>query len=332
LGVIILGIMTVSVVLASSSLGEAMAQLALLLTALMRLLPSLQRIVSQAGNIRGGTAAAEELERDLADTLTPHAGETALELPRDWRSISVRNLNFRFTDDGPQTLDGIDFKINRGESIGVVGPSGSGKSTLFKVMLGLLPPSSGEICIDDIRINARMGAWRKRIGFVPQEVELLDDTLSANIALGEEPHQVDADRTWRALRLANLETFVASLPDGVETPMGERGARLSGGQRQRVGIARALYHEPDLLMFDEATSALDNESERELTAAIHSLAGERTLIIIAHRLSTIRNCSRIIFLSAGRVVDIGSYDELVERSPEFRRFAQETGAVADLTD
>jgi ATP-binding cassette, subfamily B, bacterial PglK len=215
----------------------------------------------------------------------------------------------------------IDIDVPRGETLGVVGPTGAGKSTLIDLILGLLDPSSGRITIDGVPLPEVRAAWQGRIGYVPQVAFLFDDTIRANVALGIPEGAVDDRRLAEAVSLAQLDDFVASLPQGLRTIVGERGMRLSGGQRQRVAIARALYHEPELLVFDEATAALDNATERDVTAAIEGLRGKKTIVIIAHRLSTVQRCDSLILLSEGRIVARGAYDELLSSSPDFRALA-----------
>jgi ATP-binding cassette, subfamily B, bacterial PglK len=212
------------------------------------------------------------------------------------------------------------LRIRAGESLGIVGATGSGKSTLVALLLGLLPPTGGHIRIDDVPLVGHERAWHRLIGYVPQDPYVLDDTLRRNIAFGVADAAIDDQRVGRACSLAQLDELIRQLPDGLDTLLGEDGARLSGGQRQRVAIARALYHEPAVLVFDEATAALDNLTEREVTRAIGTLQGTRTLIVIAHRLSTVQGCDRLIFLQDGRIAASGTYDELL-RNAAFRSMA-----------
>ena len=206
--------------------------------------------------------------------------------------------------------------------MGIVGPSGAGKTTLVDITLGLLRPQSGRVLIDGRDAFANIAAWQRRIGFVPQNVQLIDDSLRRNIAFGLEDNIIDEARIEEVVRLARLDDVVAQLPDGLGTVIGEDGARLSGGQQQRVAIARVLYREPDVLVFDEATSALDNESEREIAKVIENLAGKKTVLIIAHRLSSVRNCDKLVFMKTGRVAAIGSFDELFSSNSEFRHLVE----------
>jgi ATP-binding cassette subfamily C protein len=232
-------------------------------------------------------------------------------------------VSYAYDAGGASVLDDVSLAIRRGESIGIVGHTGAGKSTLVDLLLGLLQPTAGRISVDgrDRRQHARW--WQRQIGYVPQAFFVTDDTLRRNIAFGIPDAEIDERRVQRAARVAQLEEVVAGLPQGLDTFVGERGIRLSGGQRQRVVIARALYHEPQVLVFDEATSALDNQTEREIARAIEALHGAITLIVIAHRLSTVRGCDRLIFLDQGRVAGVGSYEELMAGDARFRAVAAE---------
>jgi ABC-type multidrug transport system fused ATPase/permease subunit len=204
-----------------------------------------------------------------------------------------------------------------------VGSSGAGKSTLIDILLGLLEPQGGQVLIDDTVLSrSNVRNWQAALGYVPQHIFLADQSVAANIALGVPPEQIDRVAVERAARLANLHDFVSTeLAEGYDTIVGERGIRLSGGQRQRIGIARALYRDPDVLIFDEATSALDNATEQAVMEAVHRLSGDKTIILVAHRLSTVRPCDRIFVLDAGQVVEQGNWDELMALEGEFAKLA-----------
>jgi ABC-type multidrug transport system fused ATPase/permease subunit len=286
-----------------------------------RVIPSTNRIFMYVNAIRSGTAAVEQLVHDFqvlqqygvdaADTTIPP------ELPFTDR-ITLEQVSYWYEGASEPALQDISMSIRRGESIGIVGATGSGKSTLIDLILGLLQPSSGHITVDgrDIAFQAR--AWQRQLGYVPQHFFLIDDSLRCNIALGIEESRIDESRVRNAVCLAQLERLVATLPEGLETRIGERGVRLSGGERQRIAIARALYHEPAVLIFDEATSALDQHTERELTRAMEALQGQKTMLIIAHRLTTVRQCDRLFFLHNGRMAGCGSFAELMKRHADFR--------------
>ena len=311
---------------ADQSPQESLAVLGLFGYAALRILPSLNRLVMQLNAIRFGGAAASkvyeelgviEAERGRPAEMAP-AAEDRLPLRHQ---IRVEGVRFRYEGSDTDALSGIDLAIRRGESIGLAGASGAGKTTLVDVILGLLPPASGQVTVDGTDIQTCLPAWHRSLGVVPQSVYLVDDTLRRNIALGLEDREIDEERVTDAVRLAQLTSFVRALPRGLDTEVGERGVRVSGGQRQRVAIARALYRQPDTLIFDEGTSALDNLTEAELIAELEGLRGEHTLIIVAHRLTTVRRCDRVVLMDAGRIVANGPYDELLEHSPEFQNLA-----------
>lgn len=224
--------------------------------------------------------------------------------------------------DGGGGVCGIDLEIRRGESIAFVGSSGAGKSTLLDLLLGLLPPQAGTIKVDGRTLGECRAWWYSRIGFVPQSVYLIDDTLRRNVALGERDEEIDDDRVSRAIEIAQLGPLVASLPDGLQTRLAEAGSRLSGGERQRVAIARAIYRARDVLILDEAMSALDNETDRALTEALGQLHGELTVVMVSHRLESLRAIDRIVLLDEGRIQGIGTYEALVGESASFRRLAR----------
>jgi ATP-binding cassette, subfamily B, bacterial PglK len=225
--------------------------------------------------------------------------------------ILLDQVIYRYPESSQDSLQGITLDIKKGESIGLIGKSGAGKTTLVDVILGLLTPQAGDIQVDGQSIYGNIRAWQNLIGYVPQSIFLIDDTLERNIAFGIPDELIDGDRLIAALRAAQLYDFIQQMPDGLQTMVGERGVMLSGGQRQRVGIARALYHEREILIFDEATAALDNETEFLVTEAIQALSGTKTMIIIAHRLSTLEHCDRVYRLEQGMVAEAGTYWEVV---------------------
>jgi ATP-binding cassette, subfamily B, bacterial PglK len=197
--------------------------------------------------------------------------------------------------------------------VGIVGVTGAGKSTLVDVLLGLLEPATGRVLVDGADILGRVTGWQRHIGYVPQDPFFLDDTIRRNIMFGSGSGQMED-----AVRLARLDGMLARLPAGIETVVGERGARLSGGERQRIAIARALYRNSDVLIFDEATSALDNQTAADVAATLMGLKGARTIVVIAHRLNTLQGCDRLVFMEAGRVVDRGTFFDLTARNAGFR--------------
>ena len=205
--------------------------------------------------------------------------------------ISVKNLYFKYPDADTYVLDNVSFDILKNQSTALIGPSGAGKTTLADIILGALQPTAGGVFVDDKNIMEYMQGWHENLGYIPQTIYLMDDSIRNNVAFGIDEEYIDNTKVERALRQAQLWEFVLGLEKGLDTEIGEGGVRLSGGQRQRIGIARALYNDPEVLILDEATSALDSDTENAVMEAIDSLSGNKTLIIIAHRLTTIRNCN-----------------------------------------
>jgi ATP-binding cassette subfamily C protein len=307
---------------------EIIGVLGLFAMAAFRILPGINRVVYAYHNLQNKDAAIIEITEDLlspalADPLPPRTSSPL----RFAEAVELRDVSFTYPDRVLPALDHLTLRIGRGEAIGLVGPSGAGKTTIVDLLLGLLAPQRGAVLVDGVDVTRDPRPWRRLIGYVPQTIALIDDTLRRNIALGLAEADIDDTRIWRALDLAHLAEFVRSLPEGLETMLGERGVRLSGGQRQRIGIARALYHDPEVLILDEATSALDHESERQITAAIEALHGAKTLVIIAHRLSTVMRCDRLVVLADGAVADSGSVAELAARRAEFRGLLPPDGAA-----
>ena len=230
-------------------------------------------------------------------------------------SLAVSIKSFAYPTNPHFTLADIDLTILRGQTVGLIGQSGSGKTTLVDLILGLFPEFVGSITVDGHDIRENLAVWRQQIGYIPQSIYLRDDTIVRNVAFGVPDSQIDMRAVERAIHLAGLDPVIRTQRDGVETLVGDRGIRLSGGERQRIGIARALYHEPELLILDEATSALDNETERQIVDSILGLSLSKTVIVIAHRLSTVENCDIVYLMRSGRIVDRGSFSMIIERSP-----------------
>jgi len=303
---------------------EGLPLLALFSYAAFRIVPSVNRIAWRVNQIRGAARSANNLHDDyrlIADLERRNADGDDGHAVMLHRTIEFERVSFAYAEAEYPALHKISLTIRRGESIGVVGPSGAGKSTLADLLVGLLRPSSGRILIDGQDLFDRRFAWKHRVGYVPQSIFLLDDSLTRNIAFGFADAEISLERVRAVVRMVQLEQLVATLPAGLDTVVGERGVRFSGGERQRIGIGRALYHDPDLLVFDEATSALDQGTEAEVTRAIESLQGRKTLLVIAHRLATVRHCDRLVFIADGRIRACGRYDELMRDVDEFRRMA-----------
>lgn len=215
--------------------------------------------------------------------------------------IELRNITYSYPNTEKKIFDHANMVIPYGKSVGIIGTSGAGKSTIVDIVLGLLHVKEGEIICDGKNIFDNYASWLAQIGYIPQSIYLIDESIRSNIGFGIAEDEIDDGRIWKTLEEAQLKEFVEALPEGLDTKVGERGVRLSGGQRQRIGIARALYHNPEILIFDEATSALDNETEEALMGAINDFHGRKTMIIIAHRLNTIANCDIIYRIAAGKV-------------------------------
>jgi ABC-type multidrug transport system fused ATPase/permease subunit len=304
---------------------DALAILALFVAAGLRVLPSMNRSIYAQGKARVAMPNLAVIEADLASTPDPDAPGQAdsdpLPAAEPFRELSLRDVGFGYAGRAP-VLRGVDLRIVAGESVGIVGGSGAGKSTLIGLLLGLLDPSEGEISVNRRRVDVCRRSWQQRVGYVPQSVAVLDASVRENVAFGCAPDEIDDERVLSAIAAARLDGFLAGLPDGLATELGEDGARLSGGQRQRLGLARALYDEPELLVLDEATSSLDGETEQRILHTLEQLRGRITMVVVAHRHSTIRAADRIVHLAEGGVRSEGSYQQLLTSDAAFARLAQ----------
>lgn len=284
-----------------------------------RLMPALQQIYGSVVQLRFVSAAILTLENELVglETVNTQCGEEGA--VQFTRSIQLSQVTYSYPTAPKPTLKGVDLTISARSKVGLVGTTGSGKTTIVDIILGLLEPQEGWLSVDGHAITAiNRCQWQRMIGYVPQQIYLMDDDVAANIAFGVSSKNVDQIAIERAAKIANLHEFVINeLPQGYATNIGERGVRLSGGQRQRIGIARALYHNPKVLILDEATSALDNITEQSVVAALNELDHDMTVIIIAHRLSTVRDCDEIYFFERGRITISGTFDQLLSQSQDF---------------
>jgi ABC-type multidrug transport system fused ATPase/permease subunit len=335
---LIVGAMTLVIVIVLNQERPPMAVLStlgLFTFAGFRMMPSINRIVSSISTIRQGGASLERITHDLeaipevstddGDGAPP--GATALKA-----ALDVRHLGFRYPDSERAILADVSFTIGRGQFVGIVGETGAGKTTLADILLGLLKPTAGEVLFDDRPVAVADPAYRNLLGYVPQDIVLLDDSIRRNIAFAVPDAEIDDARVASALKLASIDDFVAGLPDGLDTQVGEFGSKISGGQRQRIGIARALYHNPEILIMDEATSALDAKTERQIVSTLLELRGHKTVVLIAHRLSTIQYCDQLLFLRDGTLADTGKFDELRARNHHFDemvRLAELSGSTID---
>lgn len=310
--------------LSTQGIEEITGTLSVFAVAAIRLIPSTSNVIKAIAHIRNGAYALDMLYGDLKDIerqksrahrqFSPDSDRQNLKTERamSFRDrIELKDVTYSYSGISEPALNKISLSIKRGESIAFIGKSGAGKTTLVDVILGLLNLESGDILVDGVSVYDNIRSWQNLIGYIPQTIFLTDETVERNIAFGVADNEIDKTKIERAIDAAQLRELVEQLPNGIKTKVGERGVRLSGGQRQRIGIARALYHEREILVLDEATAALDNETEHLISEAIRALAGEKTLITIAHRLSTIEHCDRIYMLDKGRVVKTGSYQEVV---------------------
>lgn len=274
--------------------------------AAFRMLPSFNRISGYLSAIMFNKPAVDVLYGDLkeidnlkTDIKTKEKDQVAIQ--KLSQGIDVKDISFQYPNADKQVIRNLSIHIEPNTSVALVGASGAGKSTLADIILGVLEPQTGTIEVEGIDIKKNLNSWHQCLGYIPQTIYLMDDTIRANIAFGLDKNQISEKALWKAIKEAQLEPFIKSLPKGLDTIVGDRGVKLSGGQRQRIGIARALYSQPTVLILDEATSALDNETEREVMDAIDGLKGTRTLIIIAHRLTTIKNCDVIYEVKDGGI-------------------------------
>ncbi len=314
----------IMVVTNSAAMQNALPTFGLIGMAAMKLFPALQAIYSNLTSMRYSAQSLEKLHHAVTSLADPAPQDTSFPALQLDHALELRDLSFSYPGAESPSLSGLSLTIPARTTIGIVGGTGAGKTTLIDLVLGLLRPDSGEILVDgQVVSDQRVRSWQKSLGYVPQAIFLSDDTVAANIAFGIDKEHIDDAAVERAAKIANLHDFVTEeLPQSYDTMVGERGVRLSGGQRQRIGIARALYHNPEVLILDEATSALDNLTEKAVMEAVHNLGRAKTIIMIAHRLTTVKNCDIIYLLKRGKVEAQGTYDQLIAENASFRKLAQ----------
>ena len=288
---------------------EATHMLGLMATAGFRMIPSFSRILNNLQSIRYGWASVDVLAKEFgnySDDYRSHQSKTD-NIPEDaqlsfLKEVELANISFSYPESDTDIVSRINLNIPRGAVIGMDGESGSGKSTIINLLLGLIEPTDGVLKVDGQKLGgAKINQWQKMIGYVPQEIYLLDDTIRRNIAFGVDDSDVNDDRVLEVLKIARLDSLIEKTKDGLELLLGERGTRLSGGQRQRIGIARALYHDPEIIILDEATSALDQKTENEILATFEPMIGKKTFLIVSHRQSSLEMCSKVYHLNDGLI-------------------------------
>lgn len=297
-----------------------------------KLLPAFQQIYFSIATIQANIASYENIQADLkasamndVQDIQGSLRDNTLEKIKFLHAIQLSNISFAYPGAPQNLLSNLTITFPKNQVIGLVGPSGSGKSTLIDILMGLVEPNAGELKIDEQILRAsQKRLLQDTIGFVSQTIFLADSSIKENIGFGIPSSEIIDERVLQAIRLAHLEDVISSLPNGIDTFVGERGVQLSGGQRQRIGIARALYNDPEILVFDEATSSLDGLTEKLIMEAVNSFAGKKTIILIAHRLSTVKSCNLIYFIENGKIADQGTYQHLLESNTSFKKMSETT--------
>ena len=307
-----LSALVISMVLQKKSFTEIIPTLGLFAAAAFRVMPSVNRLLGALQTLIYSRAIISSVYADFK-LAAPDVVETLQDVPFKYQ-LELKNVSFQYPTAARPSLQDVSLVVRRGEAVGFVGPSGAGKSTLVDVILGLFTPTTGSVHVDGADIQKNLRNWQNQIGYVPQSIYLTDDSLRRNVAFGLGDENIDEQAVINAIRLAQLEDFVASLTDQLDTVVGERGVRLSGGQRQRIGIARALYHNPSVLVLDEATSSLDTPTEHGVMQAVQALQGSKTVVIVAHRLSTVEYCDRLYRIENSRLTEQGTFEEVMQRA------------------
>lgn len=319
----LVGYMLVEVLRGGADPTAMISQLGVFAAAAARLLPSANRINNYLTSVAYFSPFLDNVSENLQaeihesgrsyDVKDYPVGENVTKLPVH-REIQLQDITYRYPGGNTYVFRNADVTFKVGESIGIVGPSGAGKTTIIDIMLGLLHPESGKVLADGVDVQSNYKGWLRNIGYIPQSIFMFNTSIRKNVAFGVPEEDIDDEKVWKALHEAQLDGHVRSLPDGLDTQIGERGIRFSGGQRQRIGIARALYEDPEVLVLDEATSALDNDTEQAIMDSINRLHGRKTLIIIAHRLETIEKCDVVYRVQDGKVEPEEHYTEKIEEA------------------
>lgn len=304
LAVVGLAVLVLTMLAHGKPIESLVPTIGLFAAAAFRLMPSTNRVLTALQNLRYAFPVIDVIARELAFSANTQPLHLGNPVPL-CHSLKLDGVSYTYADTSVPAIKDVNLEIFSGKSIGFIGGSGAGKSTLIDVILGLLAPSQGSVLVDGVDIQSGLRGWQDQIGYVAQNIYLTDDTLRRNIALGLSENQISDEAVNQAIHTAQLSEFVATLPDGINTIVGERGVRLSGGQRQRIGIARAIYHDPAVLVLDEATSSLDTATERGVMDAVYALHGQKTILIVAHRLTTVERCDLIVRLEHGEVVEVG---------------------------
>ena len=303
-------LLVVSMVVRGRELADIVPILGLFAAAAFRVMPSINRLLMATQTLIFNRSIIASVYKDF---LLDSPDSLSLKSKTKFATqLELTDVSFKYPTAATASLQNVSLVVKRGEAVGFVGPSGAGKSTLVDVILGLFAPTSGVVKVDGQDVQQNLRNWQNQIGYVPQAIYLTDDTLRRNVAFGLNDENIDDNLVRNAIRLAQLEEFVATLPEKLETVVGERGVRLSGGQRQRIGIARALYHNPSVLVLDEATSSLDTPTEHGVMQAVQALQGSKTVLIVAHRLSTVEYCDRLYKIENARITEEGTFDKVVK--------------------
>ncbi len=315
------GIITLIIflILKGQDSGEVIPVVSVFALAAYRLIPALQQVYHSLSQIKYNTPVLEILSKDL-NGVSARKSMKSIEKPLKNEDIHVNNLSYSYQNSNKLILKNISLTIKKNTTIGIVGLTGSGKTTLINLIMGLLMPTHGSVLVGKTTLNnANMASWQENIGFVPQDIFLMDDTIKNNIIFSNTLAGVNLDDILYAAKLAGISDFIESLPEGYDTKVGERGVRLSGGQIQRIGIARALYRQPNVIIFDEATSSLDGITEKILMETIQKISHQKTIIMIAHRLTSVKRCDSIHLIENGVIFESGSYQQLIDNDRSFKK-------------